>query len=254
MSAHRIQIEDERMETVKNWPEPKSVRDIQVFLGFANFYQRFIQGFSKIAGSLILILRISSLTDLSIILQSIDVADEEEVGETGSNSSNLSNPSASTRSTGVGYLTSGSAKTESSNIKKGVEAARSSDYLTPVTKKAFNHLWYTFTQAPILQYFDLERHLWIETDVSSYAIDKVLSQLTLDNLGQWYPVTYYSQKMILAKTQYKTHDSELLVIVEAFKTWRHYLKGGKHKVFVFTDQNSLRQFMDMKSLSFCQVC
>ena len=44
----RISMEAERIEVVKNWPEPKSVRDIQVFLGFANFYQQFIQGFSRI--------------------------------------------------------------------------------------------------------------------------------------------------------------------------------------------------------------
>ena len=39
-----IRIEDERIEVVKRWPEPQSVRDIQVFLGFANFHCRFIQG------------------------------------------------------------------------------------------------------------------------------------------------------------------------------------------------------------------
>ena len=45
-------MEDERIEAVKNWPEPKSVRDIQVFIGFANFYRRFIRGFSRIAAPL----------------------------------------------------------------------------------------------------------------------------------------------------------------------------------------------------------
>ena len=32
-------METKRIEVVKNWPEPKLVRKIQVFLGFANFYQ-----------------------------------------------------------------------------------------------------------------------------------------------------------------------------------------------------------------------
>ena len=45
-------MEDEQIEAVKNWPEPKSVQDIQVFIYFANFYRRFIQGFSKIAALL----------------------------------------------------------------------------------------------------------------------------------------------------------------------------------------------------------
>ena len=45
-------MEDERIKTDKAWPEPKLTRDIQVFLGFANFYRRFIQRFSKIVAPL----------------------------------------------------------------------------------------------------------------------------------------------------------------------------------------------------------
>ena len=59
--------------------------------------------------------------------------------------------------------------------------------------------------------------------------------------------------MIPPETRYETHDSKLLAIVETFKTWRHYLEGYKHKVLIFTNHNNLRQFMDTKSLSSCQV-
>ena len=59
--------------------------------------------------------------------------------------------------------------------------------------------------------------------------------------------------MIPAETHYETHDIELLAIVKAFKTWRHYLEGCKHKVLVLTDHNNLRRFMDTKSLSSRQV-
>ena len=41
VSAQGVQMEDERIQAVRNWPEPGSVRDIQVFVGFANFYWRF---------------------------------------------------------------------------------------------------------------------------------------------------------------------------------------------------------------------
>ena len=57
VSAQRINMEEERIEAVKAWPKPKSIRDIQVFLGFANFYRRFIQGFSRIAAPLTLLLK-----------------------------------------------------------------------------------------------------------------------------------------------------------------------------------------------------
>ncbi len=52
VSAQGIRMEEERIEAVKAWVEPKSVRDIKVFLGFANFYRRFIKGFGKIAAPL----------------------------------------------------------------------------------------------------------------------------------------------------------------------------------------------------------
>ena len=41
--SKRISMEAEKIEVVKNWPEPKSVRDIQVFLGFTNFYYDFFK-------------------------------------------------------------------------------------------------------------------------------------------------------------------------------------------------------------------
>lgn len=57
--AQGISIKEDRIEAVKTWAEPKSLRDIQIFLEFANFYQYFIQGFSKIAMPLISMLKIS---------------------------------------------------------------------------------------------------------------------------------------------------------------------------------------------------
>ena len=59
--------------------------------------------------------------------------------------------------------------------------------------------------------------------------------------------------MIPAETRYKTHDQELLAIVEVFNTWRHYLESCKYEILVLTDHNNLRQFMDTKNLSSCQV-
>ena len=59
--------------------------------------------------------------------------------------------------------------------------------------------------------------------------------------------------MIPTETRYETHDGELLAIVEAFKTWRHYLEGSQHEVLVFTDHNNLRRLMETNSLSSRQV-
>ena len=42
LSAQGVRIEDKQIKVVKNWSESKSMRDIQVFLSFVNFYGRFI--------------------------------------------------------------------------------------------------------------------------------------------------------------------------------------------------------------------
>ena len=60
--------------------------------------------------------------------------------------------------------------------------------------------------------------------------------------------------MIVADTWYKTHDNKLLAIVKVFKTWWHYLKSCKDKVFSLTDHNNVWNFMDIKNLSFERVC
>ena len=60
VSLKSIRMEDEKIEAVKQWPELQSVQDIQVFLGFANFYRQFIQEFSQIAVPLTSMLKTSS--------------------------------------------------------------------------------------------------------------------------------------------------------------------------------------------------
>ena len=75
VSAQEVQIQDERIKAVKNWPELKLIRDLQVFLEFANFYQCFIQGFGKIARPLSSMLRIiwSAKNSLLSIAKNIEV-------------------------------------------------------------------------------------------------------------------------------------------------------------------------------------
>jgi len=43
-----IKMEKEKVKGVLEWPMPKSVKDIQKFLGLANYYCRFIEGFATV--------------------------------------------------------------------------------------------------------------------------------------------------------------------------------------------------------------
>lgn len=138
VSAQRIQIEDKRIEAVKNWPKPKSVRDIQVFLSFANFYPCFIQGFDKIAGPLTLMLRTTSPNQLSSVLLSLMVVEKDEVGGSGSNGIKFTiTPTIiSKKFVGMDYQISD----RNIDAKRVTINARSFGYLTPDAKRAFNLL------------------------------------------------------------------------------------------------------------------
>jgi len=44
-----VRIEKEKVQGVVEWPMPRSVKDIQKFLGLANYYRQFVKDFAKIA-------------------------------------------------------------------------------------------------------------------------------------------------------------------------------------------------------------
>jgi len=44
-----IKMEEEKIKGVLEWPTPKSVKDVQKFLGLANYYRQFIEGFALVA-------------------------------------------------------------------------------------------------------------------------------------------------------------------------------------------------------------
>jgi len=48
LSPSGLTMSDDKIKIIQDWPEPKKVKDIQSFLGFANFYRRFIFNYSDI--------------------------------------------------------------------------------------------------------------------------------------------------------------------------------------------------------------
>jgi len=45
ISENKIQMDKEKLSGVLEWPVPAKVKQVQAFLGFANFYHRFIENF-----------------------------------------------------------------------------------------------------------------------------------------------------------------------------------------------------------------
>lgn len=48
-----VRMDPAKVQAVVEWASPTSVKDVQAFLGFANFYRRFIKGFSRITKPLV---------------------------------------------------------------------------------------------------------------------------------------------------------------------------------------------------------
>ena len=56
-STEGLRMDKGKIQVILDWPEPRNVRDVQSFLGFANFYRRFITRYSDIVIPLTHLLR-----------------------------------------------------------------------------------------------------------------------------------------------------------------------------------------------------
>ena len=104
------------MSSIHDWPAPRSHHDIQVFLGFANFYWHFVTYFSWI---------VQPLTTL---------------------------------------LVGGKVGCFSKVFK-----------LTKEVRTIFEELKVAFTTAPVLWHYNTNLPVRLETDVSGFAISRILS-------------------------------------------------------------------------------
>jgi len=52
-----VEIQKEKIEEVLNWPAPRNVKEVQKFLGLANYYRRFIKNFTRIVALLHMLVR-----------------------------------------------------------------------------------------------------------------------------------------------------------------------------------------------------
>ena len=118
------------------------------------------------AASLISMLRMS-LT--SITQKLMNLVDEFGGGDRGENEARA--PASTKEPTGADYPSS-------DHVSHAV-----SNYLTPAAKKAFDQLRQAFTEVPILQHFDPEQYIRVETDASGHANSGMLSYLT-NELGR----------------------------------------------------------------------
>ena len=172
ISDYSIRIENKKIKEVKNWPKPKSLWEIQIFISFDNFYRCFIQSFSKIAVPFTSMLKITKLFELALKAFRVD---DEIVGSINSDGANK---------TVVDLSKSKKSKNDKSKIpiRINIGAIEEPSFLIPGHKKVFKYLKYAFMEASILQHFDLECHIQIKINTWGYAINRVPSYLNSDQL------------------------------------------------------------------------
>ena len=145
VSSKDICIEDQRIKVVKQWPKPQLVQDIQVFFGFANFYQQLIQGFNRIAAPLTSMLKTPKSIESKIQPGEGGVGngdnsraghDKSEID--GSGIDNVEVDGNEVEFDKIGKKVQKSSKSKNSSKIKKTEW--SSDFLTPGAKLAFTKL------------------------------------------------------------------------------------------------------------------
>ena len=57
ISPKKIEMQREKVEGVLNWLASRNIKEVQKFLGLANYYRRFIKDFAKIAAPLHVLVR-----------------------------------------------------------------------------------------------------------------------------------------------------------------------------------------------------
>jgi len=57
ISPKGVEMQKEKVAGVLNWQAPRNVKEVQKFLGLANYYRRFIKDFAKIAAPLHILVR-----------------------------------------------------------------------------------------------------------------------------------------------------------------------------------------------------
>jgi len=171
-----------KVEDILNWPAPRNVKEVQKFIGFANFYYRFIHGFS----SLTLPIQILTLN-------------------------------------GVLWKCKEECQNASEELKN------------------------RFITATILCHYHPDRHKQIETDASDLCKAGILSQYQPDN--RWHPLACINKRFLPADLNYDVHDKEMVVIVNCFMAWRHFLTGSPQQIVVYADHKNLEYFNTTKILN-----
>ena len=114
-------------------------------------------------------------------------------------------------------------------------------------EQAFRQLRNIFMSIFLFTHYDPLKRNRMKTDVFNFAVASIFSQQNEND--NWRLIIFWSRKMISAEQNYKIYDQELLIIVAAFKQWKHYLKSSLYSIEILSDHNNLKELMTKKELN-----
>ena len=98
-------------------------------------------------------------------------------------------------------------------------------------EKAFQLIKEKLTHAHLLALPNFAKNFEVQCDASGLGISGVLMQ-------EEQPIAYFSKKLSGVALKYPTYDKELYALVQALKTWQHYL--WPKEFVIHTDHESLK--------------
>ena len=208
LSAEGISANPEKVDKVKTWPVPKTIKEVQSFLGLASYYRHFIPHFAKKARCL-----------------------HELVGPTASKPKNRSKARVK--------------ETKAAESEPAITEIKTFEW-TIEHQEAFDALKEALCTAPVLGYPNFTREFILETDASLKGLGTVLSQQQKD--GSIRVIAYASRSLCPSERSMRNYSSaklELLVLKWAItEKFQDYLLGSRFQVY--TDNNPLAYIQESK--------
>lgn len=122
----------------------------------------------------------------------------------------------------------------------------------PACTQSFCLLIKKLTKAPVLNHFDWEMDVVLETDASDYVFAGLLSQTRKD--GALKPSAFCSREHFATECNYEIYDKELLDIIRSLEEWRLELHGTTSLIKLLTDHRNFEYFTTTKLLNHRQAC
>ena len=108
-------------------------------------------------------------------------------------------------------------------------------------EEAFLKLKEALTHAPVLQYYNPNARIRLDTDASGYGIGGILQQTTNDK--DWYPVEFASRMLSEDEKKLDTTTREALAVAYCLKKFRPYIFGKQ--IEVRTDHSALKTLLTL---------